>query len=165
MSIIWSRRDFIACSAAALLLMPRHAKAVTDGNYVIEMLSKDPNDPKQRNLFSPRLQVIDAGESILFQATDRGHNCASIKGMIPDGVDPWKGKIGKDIEITFDNPGFHGYVCTPHASLGMVGLVVVKGEGMLTNLDAARAVKHRGKSQKVFDEIWAEVEAQGLLLA
>jgi pseudoazurin len=129
------------------------------------MLNVDPENSRIRNVFTPRLLVVDPGTNVLFEATDRGHNSASVDGMIPDGAEPWKGRIGADIEIQFSIPGFYGYVCTPHVPLGMVGLIVVQGDGMLDNLDAARAVRHRGKAGPVFEEIWAEVDELGLTSA
>ncbi len=45
----------------------------------------------------------------------------------------------------------------------MVGLVVVNGDGMKANLDAARDVRQRGKAKATFDDIWSEAAAQGLL--
>lgn len=82
---------------------------------------------------------------MLFKSVDRGHNSASIDGMLPEGAEEWNGKINDDIEVTFDKPGFYGYKCKPHATVGMVGLVVVEGEGKLDNLEAAQGVRQRGK--------------------
>ncbi|WP_243470839.1 hypothetical protein [Ruegeria denitrificans] len=45
----------------------------------------------------------------------------------------------------------------------MVGLVIVNGEGKLANLEASKSVKHRGRANVVFDELWTEAEASGLL--
>ena len=98
-----------------------------------------------------------------FLPVEKGHNSASIKGMIPDGAAKWKGKINKEITVTFDKLGYYGYMCTPHYALGMVGMVIVEGEAKLANLDAAKAVKHRGKAKKEWEEIWAQAEAEGLL--
>lgn len=156
-----NRRTF-TLAAAATLFQSTRVGAASHGNTVVQMLSRDPQDSRNRNIFSPRLLVIEAGQSVLFEATDRGHNSASIAGMVPPNGPAWDGGISEDIEVTFDTPGFYGYVCTPHATLGMVGMVVVTGGGMTDNLDAARAVTHRGKSRRVFEDIWAEIAAQGL---
>jgi pseudoazurin len=78
--------------------------------------------------------------------------------MLPEGAETWKGKINKDISVTFDKPGFYGYVCTPHTSLGMVGLIIVKGDGMMDNMEAAKTVKQKGKARKAWKEIWEEVD-------
>ena len=157
--MLLSRRTFIA-SSTALLAMPYIARANTP--IVVEMLNKHPEDRKLRQIFLPRLAVIDAGESVLFKATDRGHNASSADDMIPDGAEAWKGDLGKDIEVTFTVPGIYGYVCTPHVSTGMVGAIVVRGDGVLDNFEAVKSVNQRGKAKKIFGEIWNEIEALGL---
>lgn len=154
-----SRRTALI-SGAALLASPFTARANTP--LVVEMLNRHPDDPKQRQIFLPRLADIDAGESILFRATDRGHKSASAKGMIPETAQSWDGAMGADIEVTFDVPGVYGYVCTPHVGPGMVGAVVVQGDGVLANYDAVKSVKQRGKAQKIFAEIWEETDQLGL---
>ena len=83
--------------------------------------------------------------------------------MVPDGAEAWKGRVNEEIELSLTVPGFYGYKCLPHFATGMVGLIVVEGEGKLNNLEAARAVRHRGRAAQIFDEIWAEAEAAGLL--
>ena len=157
--MLLSRRTFIASSAAIL-----GAPYVVRGNapFVVEMLNKHPEDRKKRMIFLPRLAVIGTNETVLFRATDRSHNSASSDGMIPDGAEPWKGELSKDIEVTFTVPGIYGYACTPHIAGGMVGAVVVRGEGVLNNLEAAKSVKQRGKAKKRFAEIFDEIEAMDL---
>ena len=157
-----SRRSIVVSLAALAALPPQLAFAGSHAGLTVEMLNRHPDDRKLRNLFLPRLLVVEPGQSVLFKSADRGHNSASVKGMIPDGATAWKGRLGKDIAVTFDIPGFYGDVCTPHTSMGMVGMVVVTGDGMMDNYDSARAVRQRGKAAKVFDEIWAEAAAQGL---
>lgn len=114
-------------------------------------------------VFYPRILQVNSGDTVTFESVDKGHNSASIKGMIPDGAESWKGKINKDVSVTFEQPGFYGYVCTPHGTNGMVGLIVVEGEGKLDNLESAKKVKQRGKSKKAFKAIWEEAEEMGLL--
>lgn len=157
--MLLSRRTLIA-TATALICAPYIARANTP--LVVEMLNRHPDDPKQRQIFLPRLAVIEPGETILFKATDRGHNTASVKGMIPEGATAWESELGADIEITFDVPGVYGHVCTPHVGTGMVGAVVVNGEGALSNYEAAKSVKQRGKARKIFGEIWDEIDQLGL---
>lgn len=129
----------------------------------IQMLNVHPEDRRQRMVFYPRLLILQPGDSVKFTAVDRGHNTASIDDMIPDGGATWQGKINEEVEVTFERPGYYGYKCTPHVSLGMVGLIIVEGEGKLDNLEAARAVTHRGRAARAFDEIWAQAETDGLL--
>lgn len=158
-----TRRGFMASSAAAALLATSPLQAQDAGPIVVEMLNKHPDDKKKRNVFLPRVVSVQPGQTVVFKAVDKGHNSASIDGMIPEGVDEWNAKINEEIEVTFDKPGIYGYKCTPHASIGMVGLIVVEGEGKLDNLEAAKSVRQRGKAKKEWEEIWQEAEDMGLL--
>ncbi|WP_240705079.1 plastocyanin/azurin family copper-binding protein [Pacificoceanicola onchidii] len=160
--LITRRTALITLSAAgaSLLAAPSIVRAAT--THEIQMLNKHPEDKKMRNIFMPHLAVVEQGDTINFVATDRGHNSASGKGQIPEGAEAWNGKVSKDISVTIDVPGFYGYVCTPHASIGMVGLVICKGEGMMDNMDAVRNAKQKGKSRKIWEKIWEEVDALDL---
>ena len=154
-----------AAAASATLAAPRLSLAAGHTVHEVQMLNKHPEDSKLRQIFFPRIQVVAAGDGVNFVSTDKGHNSASIKDMIPDGEEAWKGKINADIEVTFATPGFYGYQCTPHASVGMVGLVIVTGEGMMDNLEAVKGIRHRGKSKGVWEDIWAEVDGMDLTAA
>ncbi|MCV6584204.1 MAG: pseudoazurin [Marinibacterium sp.] len=158
-----TRRSVLALSAALVALMAAPAFAQDAQTHVVQMLNKHPEDKKQRMVFHPRVIKIAPGDTVVFESTDKGHNSQSIKGMIPDGAEPWNSKINTDVEITFDQPGVYGYRCTPHAAMGMVGLVIVEGDGMLDNLDAAKSVKQRGRSKAAFEEIWQEADDAGFL--
>ena len=148
---------------AAVAASSQMALAQTTHN--VDMYSKDPENKKNRNIFKPLIHSVEVGDTVTFLPTEKGHNSASTKNMIPEGVEPWRGKLSKEISVTFDKPGVYGYQCDPHVNLGMVGLIIVKGEGMTDNLEAAKAVKQKGKAKKVWKEIWATVEAEGLLSA
>ncbi|WP_147112352.1 pseudoazurin [Tateyamaria sp. syn59] len=163
MSNSHSRRTFLAGSAAATLVPALPTKVFAQEPVTIEMLTKHPTDSRLRNIFLPRVISVEAGQTVLFKATDRSHNSASIDGMIPEAAEEWDGRINEDIEVIFDVPGIYGYKCTPHAATGMVALVVVEGEGKLDNLEAAQSVRQRGRAKKVFEEIWEEASEMGLL--
>ena len=70
-----------------------------------------------------------------------------MKGGVPEGVDKFTSKIGKDTEYTFSVPGIYAYICVPHKSMGMIGFVIVGDD--LSNLDSIKSVKYIGKSKKV----------------
>ena len=107
--------------------------------------------------FDPAFLKIAPGDSVKFVATDKGHNSESILGMIPEGVDTWKGKMNEEITLTFDVEGIYGYKCTPHFGMGMVGIVQV-GENT-DNLDAAKTAKLPGKAKSRMAELIAQVGA------
>lgn len=126
------------------------------------MLNADPDNPRVRQVFVPRILVVQPGDTVKFTAVDRGHNSATVEGMIPEAAEGWDGRINEEVEVVLDQPGIYGYQCTPHASVGMVGIVVVEGEGMLDNLEAAQEVRQRGRARAVWEEIWAELEEMDL---
>ena len=165
MTVSITRRDTLSGlgSVAALALLPKVAMADGHSTHEILMLNKDPNDPSKKMVFSPRILQVNPGDTVKFLVTDKGHNSESIKGMVPNGAEKWKGKMNKEVEVTLTTPGFYGYQCKPHAAMGMIGLIVVEGDGKLDNLEDAKSVKHRGKAKKAWQELWAEAEAAGLM--
>ena len=122
----FTRRTAMLTSAAALMAYPVFAQETTV--HEVQMLNADPDNPRARQVFIPRIVVANPGDTIKFVAVDRGHNSESIPEMIPAGAEGWEGKINDDIEVTVEVPGVYGYKCTPHATVGMVGLIVVHGE-------------------------------------
>ncbi|MEM1274496.1 MAG: plastocyanin/azurin family copper-binding protein [Pseudomonadota bacterium] len=157
MTKLITRRASLQIGAAALAtpFLARGATAQTA--HVVEMLNVHPENPRLRQVFFPRLIVVEPGDTVNFTATDRGHNSMSVDGMLPDGAEPWNGRINADIEVTFDVSGVYGYVCQPHATVGMVGVVVVNGDDALSNLEAVQGVRQRGAAAGIFEEIWAEL--------
>ena len=163
MTLRVTRRETIVGlgSVAMTGVVPSLVLADGHATHEVMMYNKDPDDPKRKMVFAPHIIQVNAGDTVKFVSAQKGHFSQSIKKMIPDGAEHWKGKMNKDMEITLTVPGFYGYQCTPHAGNGMVGLIVVEGEGKLDNLEAAKKVKHRGKAKKVFKAIWEEAEAAG----
>ena len=157
-----SKREFIAASAALTGSLLMSNTAVASTKYEVLMLNKDPDNSKNKMIFSPRLLKVQVGDEVSFVPTDKGHNSEIIKGMLPAGAEKWKGKINKQVDVVFDTPGFYGYQCKPHANMGMIGLIVVEGDGMLDNLEEAKSAKHRGKAKKAWKALWDEADAQGL---
>ena len=132
------------------MAMPAFAQDVT-----VEMWNKDPDDKKRKMVFSQEIVTIEAGQSVEWLATDKGHNVQIIAG--PEGYElPKKSKLSKDVTLTFDQEGVYVYVCTPHASMGMIGIVVV-GDLTQEAVDAVRDAKVKGKSKKKFKELLAEL--------
>jgi len=120
----------------------------------IEMLNKL---DKRTMVFSQEIVRIDPGDTVFWKATNPGHNVKFIsKNGVPDGVEKFKSKVGKDTEFTFTIPGIYAYWCVPHKTLGMIGFVIV-GED-LSNLDVIKKVKFIGKSKKIAKTLIAEIE-------
>lgn len=119
-------------STTALLMLACPAQAA---EVEVKMLNKGSDGGMM--VFEPAFVKIAPGDSVHFVATDKGHNIESNKGMIPDGAQPFTGKMNQDLTVKFDKPGVYGYNCKPHYSMGMVGLVVA---GDPVNEDAAKAL-------------------------
>ena len=115
----------------------------------VEMLNK--RDDGAKMVYSQDITRIDVNDTITWVPTSKGHNVEFIAG--PDGWDaPRKSKNNKEVAITFDTPGVYVYQCSPHKSMGMIGIVVV-GDG---DNDVSKA-KVRGKSKKKLKALLAEL--------
>jgi pseudoazurin len=76
-------------------------------------------------VFEPAFLQIAAGDTVRFVPTDRSHNAESVEGMLPEGSEPFAGRINEEIEVTFDVEGLYGVKCTPHFAMGMVMIIAV----------------------------------------
>ena len=114
---------------------------MADGHgLTIEMLNKREDGAKM--VYSQDIARIEVGDTITWIPTSKGHNVQFIAG--PDGWKaPRKSKNNKEVAMSFDKAGVYLYQCTPHASMGMIAIVVV-GDG---DNDISKA-KVRGKKSK-----------------
>lgn len=121
-------------------------------DMTIDMLNK--RDDGAKMVYSEDIARINVGDTITWLPASKGHNVHFIAG--PDGWElPKKSKNNKEVAITFDTPGVYLYQCTPHASMGMIALVVVGGD--TSNLDAIAKAKVRGKSKKKLKKLLGEL--------
>ena len=121
----------------------------------VQMLTRDP-DGGGMQAFKPKIIRAKVGDTIKFMPTDPTHQSSSIEGMLPEGARGWKGEINKEVSYVVPKPGVYGFECIPHYAAGMVGLVIVEGEGMEANVAAAKAVTHPGLAGKKFTELFTE---------
>ncbi|QFT78652.1 pseudoazurin [Erythrobacter sp. THAF29] len=128
----------------------------------VQMLTRDP-DGSGLQVFKPRLITAKVGDTVKFVPTDPTHQSSSIEGMLPEGVRGWEGEINQEVSYVLPKPGVYGYQCVPHYAAGMVGLIIVEGDGMTDNLEAAKAVTHPGLAGRKFGEIFEEAESSGML--
>ncbi len=121
-------------------------------DMTIDMLNK--RDDGAKMVYSEDIARINVGDTITWLPASKGHNVHFIAG--PDGWElPKKSKNNKEVAITFDTPGIYLYQCTPHASMGMIALVIVGGD--TSNLDAIAKAKVRGKSKKKLKKLLGEL--------
>ena len=125
------------------------SKTVVAEDATIEMLDKL---GKRSMVFSQEIARINTGDTVFWKATDKGHNVQFIsKNGVPEGVEKFKSKIGKNAEFTFTIPGIYAYWCTPHKSMGMIGFVIVGDDK--SNLEKIKSIKFSGKSKKLAPDL------------
>jgi pseudoazurin len=143
-------KSAILAAGLSLLALPTLAAEIE-----IKMMNKGTDG--QAMVFEPAAVKAAPGDTIKFVAVDKGHDAASIPGLVPDGVVAIKGKMSQDLTVTVDQPGAYVFKCTPHFGMGMVALVVV-GDAS-ANLDAVKAAKMPKKAK---DRLDAEIANLGL---
>ncbi len=117
-------------------------------DQTVEMLNRL---NKESMVFEPKIVRVNVGDSVLWKATDKGHNVEFIKKGVPEGVGKFKSKYNKDTEYKFTIPGIYAYWCTPHKNMGMIGFVVV-GEDK-SNLEDIKKLRFSSKSKKIAPEL------------
>ena len=132
-----------ATMAALLLAVAAPAYAA---NFEVHMLNKGADGAGM--VFEPALTQIAVGDTVTFLPTDKGHNAESIKDILPEGAETFKGAMGKEVVVTFTAPGVYGVKCAPHLGMGMIAAIVV---GDAANIEAAKAAKLPGKARERFD--------------
>lgn len=146
-------KTMISTLAAAVWLAGAFAAPALAANIEVRMLNKGEAGAM---VFEPALVRVAPGDTVTFVPTDKSHNAESIKDMVPDGGELFKGAINKEVVATFSVPGVYGVKCAPHLGMGMVALIVV-GEDT-SNLEAVKAVKVPKKAQDRFAPLFAEVQ-------
>lgn len=139
----------ILAAAAALFIFG--AAPAMAANFDVQMLNKGEAGAM---VFEPAFVKVAPGDTVTFKAVDKGHNAEIIKGMIPEGAEPFKGKTNEEIVVTFTVPGAYGIKCLPHFAMGMVALVVV-GDAP-ANLEALKAVKAPKMVKERFEPLFAQ---------
>lgn len=137
-------KNLIVAAIVALFATNAYAEDTT-----VEMLNK--RDDGAKMVYSQEIVTIEVGDTVTWVPTSKGHNVEFIAG--PDGWDaPRKSKLNKEVSITFNMPGIYVYQCSPHKSMGMIGIVAV-GAG---DNDVSKA-KVKGKSKKKLKALLAEL--------
>jgi pseudoazurin len=140
-------RSLVASAAAIFMLA---TAPVVAANYEVKMLNKGDAGTM---VFEPALTTIAVGDTVTFVPTDKSHNAESINDILPEGAEPFKGRISKEVVVTFTVPGVYGIKCAPHLGMGMVALVVV-GDAP-PNVEQAFAAKLPKKARDRLDAAMA----------
>ena len=124
------------------------SKFAVAADQTVEMLNRL---NKESMVFEPKIVRVNVGDTVLWKATDKGHNVEFIKKGVPDGVDKFKSKYNKDTQYNFTIPGIYAYWCTPHKNMGMIGFVVVGDDK--SNLDEIKKLRFSSKSKKIAPDL------------
>jgi pseudoazurin len=149
-----TRRETIIgmIAATATAAIPSTAEAATV--YEVQMKNSGEAGPM---VFEPALTRVATGDTVKFVPVDKGHNAESIKDILPEGAEPFKGKISQEIDVTFTVPGVYGIKCLPHFGMGMVALIVV--DDPATNLEDAKTARLPRKARERIDAAITEIGA------
>ena len=145
----------LAGGAAFTLAAPTLIRAQTGTVHEVEMLNRN-EETGDVMVFAPDIVRAEVGDTIRFLATDRGHNSVTVDEMLPEGAEGWRGRINEEIEVVLETPGAYGYICQPHVSMGMAGLVLV-GD-VSGNYEALKDVTQRGRAAQRWEDIFARAD-------
>lgn len=136
-------------AASLLALAPVLVSAET---HEVKMLNKGEAGAM---VFEPRFVSAAVGDTVVFIPTDKGHNALSMKGMIPEGQEPFAGKINQEVEVELTAAGVMGVECKPHLGMGMVMVIQVDDAPVPEDFLEAKMPK---KAKQAFEEILSENE-------
>jgi pseudoazurin len=106
------------------------AKAVFAETIQIEFTEDDS--------YSIDVAHINIGDTIKWLPKNEGHNVEFFAGPDMNSL-PLTSEIDEIHSIVFKVPGVYLYGCTPHADMGMLGLIVVGND--LHNLEAIKSIQ------------------------
>ena len=109
------KRMLIITAALTALAGPALA-----ADHQVQMLNKGANGVM---VFEPAFVQAEVGDTVTFVPTDKGHDVASLPGMLPEGVAEFESKLNEQFVLTLDKPGLYGVKCKPHLPMGMVALI------------------------------------------
>ncbi len=141
----------LLCSLALLIGSPALA-----AEHIVNMLNTGKDGAM---VFEPAFVKVAVGDSVVFKPTQKGaHNTASL--LVPAGAKTWKSAPDAEHKLTIDKEGVYLYVCEPHKTMGMVGVIQA---GKAVNLAAAKttAAAEQAKfamNKDRFDKLLANVK-------
>ena len=146
-------RRLVATAVFAAVGVVASSVSASAAEYEVKMVNKGSDGRAWQ--FEPAFLKIAPGDTVTFVPADKGHNSETLQALVPEGAEPWKGKINQPVKVTYNEEGVYVYKCFPHAALGMVGIIQV-GDST-ANLDAAAAANLPGKGKARLAELIALV--------
>jgi pseudoazurin len=139
-------RMLIKATLGIALAVAAMTTAANAADFEVHMLNKGKDGVM---VFEPGLTKVAKGDTVTFVPTDKSHNAETFKGLLPEGAEPFKGKMNEAVKITFAVDGAYVVKCAPHIGMGMVALVVV-GDAP-ANLEAIKTAKLPKKARERLD--------------
>ena len=117
------RRTLIAGTAAVAVLPGFPAQAA---EFEVQMLNRGEAGSM---VFEPALTRVAVGDTVKFVPTNPSHNAETIPEILPEGAEPFKGGINKEISVTFEVPGTYALVdhALSRVEKGLVAQIKVEG--------------------------------------
>lgn len=134
-------------AAALVALVPLSALSDT---IEVKMLNKG---EAGNMVFEPRFVSAKVGDTVVFVPVDKGHNAESMKDLLPEGQEAFKGKTSKEVSVELTTEGVIGVECKPHLAMGMVMVIQVGDAEAPEDFLEAKMPK---KAKEAFEEILAE---------
>jgi pseudoazurin len=144
--------NYITTTLVGIAVSAMIGGSAAAADFEVDMLNKGPDGVM---VFEPLLTKIAVGDTVTFVPKDKGHNAESVKNMIPEGAELFKGKVNETVKQTFNTPGVYVIKCTPHYSMGMVAVVVV-GENP-TNMQEIKDAKLPKKARERADKALSQL--------
>ncbi|MGV8939648.1 MAG: pseudoazurin [Allorhizobium sp.] len=132
---------FVSKYLAGAAMMACLSTSALAADLEVHMLNKGPDGIM---VFEPVLTKVNPGDTVTFIPTDKSHNAESVKDMIPDGAEAFKGKVNETVMVTFTVPGAYVIKCNPHYAMGMTAVIVVGDPAV--NLEKIRTAKFPKKA-------------------
>ncbi|MEM9351158.1 MAG: plastocyanin/azurin family copper-binding protein [Pseudomonadota bacterium] len=114
--------------------------------HEVIMANRDPDNARELQVYLPPVVRAKVGDTIKFISQDPGHNAQSNEDWSPEGGTEFKSKIGEDFEVVIETEGAYMYECQPHATAGMIGLLLV-GD-VSGNYEELKGARFRGKARQ-----------------
>jgi len=142
----------VIVAATAICLLAVTASSALAANFEVLMLNKGTDGTTMG--FSPSFLQIEPGDSVTFIPIDKGHNSETILDMIPPDAKTWAGKKDEKFTVTLTVEGLYGFKCSPHFTMGMVGLIQVGNSR--SNLTEMLSVHLPDRAQGRMAELFAK---------
>jgi len=104
--------------------------------------------------YGPEIAYIKSGDTIEWLPKNGEHNVEFLAGPQMDLL-PNKSKINAFHSVIFNIPGIYLYGCTPHLTMGMLGLVIV--DDNLENIGDIKRIELSPVASSVLNHLLKEV--------